>query len=70
VLASERDPEKAKIRHAVKAAELARQWKGLSAGPRSISHKEAVAIAGEFYRRMVQRHQDDPGPPHKWAREW
>ncbi|WP_341511405.1 DUF6538 domain-containing protein [Bradyrhizobium sp. ISRA442] len=36
-----RDPEEAKIRHALKAAEVRRRWSGLKEGVRSLSQKEA-----------------------------
>lgn len=55
-----RHPDEAKIRHALKAAEVRRHWSGLKEGVRSLSQKEAVALAGVFCRQMVARHEDNP----------
>jgi hypothetical protein len=65
-----RDPEEAKIRHALKAAEVRRRWSGLKEGPRSLSQKDAIALAGKFYREMVARHEENPGPERRWERQW
>lgn len=59
-----RDPQEAKIAHARVAAEVEARWAGLRAGVRTLTHKQAVAIAGEIYRAMIAEHGDDPGDPN------
>lgn len=56
-----RDPAEAKSAYVKAAAELEARWAGLRQGTKRISHKEATAIAGEFYRRLVSSHENDPG---------
>ena len=36
-------------------------------GPRALTHKEAVALSGEVYRRFVGLHEDEPGSRDRWA---
>lgn len=36
--------------------------------PRSISEREAHAMAGAFYRSLIEQHQDNPGSPDQWER--
>jgi integrase len=55
-----RDPIEAKIAHARVSAEVEQRWQRLSAGAQSLSHKQAVAIAGESYRSMIAEHGDNP----------
>lgn len=31
-----------------------------------LTHRQISALAGEFYREMVEAHQDNPGKPHEW----
>lgn len=38
-------------------------WRGLREAPQRLSLKSMVAIAGGAYRRMVGRHEENPGPP-------
>jgi hypothetical protein len=33
---------------------------------RSLSHREALALAGEWYLWFVSRYEDDPGDPEGW----
>lgn len=56
-----RDPAEAKSAYLKAAAELEARWSSLRQGTKRISHKEATAIAGEFYRRLVSDHENDPG---------
>lgn len=56
-----RDPAEAKSAYLKAAAELEARWSNLRQGSKRISHKEAVAIAGEFYHQLVGAHEDDPG---------
>jgi integrase len=34
-----------------------------------LSHKQAHALAGRWYRWKTDRHGEDPGAPHRWADE-
>lgn len=56
-----RDPDEARIAHARATAEVSARWANLREGVRTISHKEAVAIAGVFYRKLVAENEDNPG---------
>lgn len=58
-----RDPAEAKAAYIRAAAEVEARWANLRSGTRRISHKEAIGIAGEFYRQLVAEHEDDPGDP-------
>src|SRR5260221_7502746 len=60
------DPGEAKVRQATIAAHLERVWRSLREKPRSLTHKEAVALAGEAYRRWTGALEDDPGPVGLW----
>ena len=55
-----RDPAEARILFAKAAAEIEERWSRLRQGVRSLSHKEAVAMAGEIYRRMVAEQEENP----------
>lgn len=55
-----RDPEEAKIEFARVSLEVQERWRQLAAGPRSLSEKQAAAIAGEIYRSMVEEHEENP----------
>lgn len=55
-----RDPLIAKAEHAKVAATIEARWLRLAAGPQSLSHLQAEAIAGEIYRTMTQEHRDNP----------
>lgn len=56
-----RDPSEAKAAYVKATAELEARWARLRQGTKRISHKQAIAIAGEFYRELVSAHEDDPG---------
>ena len=62
-----RDPQEAKARQAGVVAYLEAVWRSVREGPRKLTHKEAVALAGEAYRTLVERVEDDPGPVAAWA---
>lgn len=63
-----KDEREAKRRYPETAA-----WaEGLLAGaeaPTRLTHKETEALAGEWYRREVSKHEDDPGDPAQWEHE-
>ena len=56
-----RDPDEAKSAFLREMTRLETRWRSIRAGTVSISHKEATAIAGEFYRDLVAANEDDPG---------
>ena len=49
----------AKARHSEADAALKRYWDAVRAGQRPLTHKEAVALAGEFYRAATQCIEND-----------
>ncbi|MTK63021.1 MAG: hypothetical protein F8N15_00360 [Methanobacterium sp.] len=67
-----KDVAEAKIRHAVVAAEIELKWKALRSEPNSLSqpepltYKQIVALAGEEYRAILDRTQEDPGDSAVW----
>lgn len=56
-----RDPAEAKIAYLKAASDLEARWASLRRGCKSVTHREAVAIAGEFYTSLVSMHEDEPG---------
>ena len=55
-----KEPALAKARFTPAYAALARHFDNLRAGPQALPHKQAVALAGEVYRRRVERYENDP----------
>ncbi len=62
------DPKVVKERHAQVSAALAKHYAAARQGPRRLSPKETVALAGIAYRIWVDAFDDDPGPPGLWDR--
>lgn len=64
------DRKEAKIRNAQVAAYLEAFWQSLreEREPTKLTHKQAVALAGEFYRAFTEAFEDDPGPRERWLR--
>lgn len=62
------DPREAKARQAKALAYLDNVWKSLRDGPRRLSHKQVVALAGDFRRRAIATFDEEPGPATIWAR--
>ncbi|RIX99518.1 hypothetical protein D3218_13665 [Aureimonas flava] len=62
------DAAEARARQAAITAYLAGVWQSVRDGPRRLTQKEAVALAGEIYREFVEAIEDDPGKPETWAR--
>lgn len=60
------DPREARKRHAAALAHLEAHYAALRAGPRPLSQKQVVALAGEVYRHIVERFDEDPGSPEAW----
>jgi integrase len=62
------DPQLAKIRCQEENAKLERVWHERAHGPIEtvLSHRQIVALAGEFYREMIATHGDEPVSAEKW----
>jgi hypothetical protein len=43
------------------------RWVAARTGATSLSNREVLALAGEWYRDLVRTHEDDPGDPDDWA---
>jgi integrase len=63
-----RDPITAKERTGVASAQLERLYSAIRNGPRALTHKEVVALAGLAYEGFARGGEDDPGPAAAWAR--
>ncbi len=48
------------------AAYLEQVWQGLRNGPVRLSHKDAIALAGEFYAQGINKWEADPVSPRVW----
>ncbi len=55
-----KDPAVARVRFADAYAALARHWEAMRAGPKPLTHKQLVALAGDVYRERVARFEADP----------
>jgi integrase len=64
-----KDPKPAKEAFKVASAALGDYWEALRKGPRRLTHRETVALAGEAYAEVVSGNEDDPGSAEKWLRE-
>ena len=62
-----KNAEEAKVRHAEESRKQALVWQSLRAVPGSISHKQLVAISGDYYRSLNEIVEDEPGQPSLWA---
>jgi integrase len=51
-------------------AEIERRISGIrdaaAGNGRSLTHREALALAGEWYQWFIKRYEDDPGDPEGW----
>jgi integrase len=56
-----KDPREAAAKYPAVAAQVAAEWAALLQGPQSLTHKEASALAGRWYRWFVPIFEDDPG---------
>lgn len=76
-----RDDHEAKKRFVQAVAEIHAEWEQARlaatfvaapdpdrSAPRSISHKEALGLSGEFYRALIQEHEDNPGSHRQWEK--
>ncbi|MGA4554657.1 site-specific integrase [Methylorubrum aminovorans] len=62
------DPLEAKSRQAAAIEYLNGIWRSVREGPKRLTHKEAVALAGEVYRVWTDAFEDDPGSAEMWGR--
>lgn len=62
-----RDPQEARARQAAVVAYLEGVWRAVREGPRRLSHKQVLALAGEVYRAFIEACEEDPGPSGLWA---
>lgn len=62
-----RDPETAKRRTALIAGHLHQLARAVTEGPRPLSQRQAVALAGDIYRWLVGEWEDDPGTAERWT---
>ncbi|WGD29594.1 tyrosine-type recombinase/integrase [Ancylobacter sp. WKF20] len=61
------EPTEAKQRQAVAVAHLERVFSALRSDTLvHLTHKQTLALAGEAYRLLVERHEDNPGPIELW----
>jgi integrase len=65
-----KDWDEAVLRCAERNLEIERKWRDLENGwhrqPDRLSHRQIVALAGVFYRSMIEAHRDNPGQPSDW----
>jgi integrase len=68
------DPKEAKLRYPDALARANEILQRAVGGQRHLSHREVLALAGEWYRRELMRREDEPGRPEDlqagaWALE-
>ena len=61
------DAATAAARHGLALAHVLSVFQAIRTGPIALSHKATVALAGEVYRRFLDRHSDNPATPETWA---
>jgi len=63
-----REPLEAKARQGAAVTYLEAVWRSVREGPKRLTHKETVALAGEVYRALADTLEDDPGTAERWLR--
>ncbi|WP_052202034.1 DUF6538 domain-containing protein [Ensifer sp. ZNC0028] len=63
-----REPRTAKERFAKAYSALQSTWQAMKDGPKPLSHKQSVALAGEIRAAFIEAFDDDPGNPENWHR--
>src|SRR5215213_7951406 len=61
-----RDPDEAKRRHAEALAEIEARWANLRTGPKSLTEREAHAMAAAVHDRWLEIHADNPSQQVFW----
>lgn len=62
-----RDGDTATVLRLHALAVVEKRWQAIRMGPSRLSHKQLVALAGEVYRLVISRFEDNPGTPDDWA---
>ncbi len=62
-----REPRLAKERFAETYSALQAVWRSLKEGPKPLSQKQSLAIAGEIRVAFIDAFDDDPGSPRTWS---
>lgn len=57
-----REPTEAKAAYVRVAAAVEARWAGLRQGVQTLTHKQMIALAGEYYRMLVASGEDNPPP--------
>ena len=58
----------AKARFIEVAAEFEREWAAMQADTPPLTEKQLRGLAGEFYRWLIAKHDDNPGSATRWGR--
>ena len=61
-----RDPREAKERHAAAVAHVNAVWAAIRNGPKRLTRKQVIALAGEICRAFAEGGEDEPGPASQW----
>jgi hypothetical protein len=64
-----KDPDEARLRCVEENLKLERTWQEYAEGRprgRDLDYRQIVALAGEFYRELIERHQSNPGKADAW----
>lgn len=61
-----RDPVEAKRRHLEALTQVEAQWANLKAGPKSLTEREAHALAAPIYHQWIEQHRDNPSQQTFW----
>ena len=61
-----KDPAQARKLHAQALADVEAQWANLRKGSMTLGHREAHAIAGQFYESFVSHYAESPKSQTEW----
>ncbi len=62
-----KDVAEAKERHTKALAVVHEFWQAVRSGPKPLTHKQILGLAGELYHAFVTAFDEDPGHPYNWA---
>lgn len=62
-----RDPALAKARTGIVVSHLEALWEEVRSGPRPLTHKQIIALAGDAYRRLADGFDHEPGSREQWT---
>jgi integrase len=63
-----REPAVAKARTGIAETHLQQVWEAVRVGPKSLTHKQIVALSGELYKTFAASLEDDPGAAAMWEK--